>query len=187
MISVKLIDVSIEFIPITNYPGKWNDFRPHHCSLRRETKSDIYLRGLHRKRRQYEHLECIWFIDLSSPPAFVRSNLTHGSYPHPTDCNSFFVCVDGELAGEFTCSSSQLFDPVQQTCTIPEEVVCFFTCDGREGLQPHPTDCSKYIFCREGTAAIEVFDCPEPLLFDPVLLKCDLPQFVNCSTVLSGF
>jgi hypothetical protein len=120
---------------------------------------------------------------LPSSPIFDCSNLMHGSYPHPTDCSSFFVCVEGEVAGEFTCPSSQLFDPIQETCNFPEEVLCFFSCAGREGLFPHPSDCSQYIGCREGTTAIEVFDCPEPLLFDPVLLKCDLPQFVNCSSL----
>jgi hypothetical protein len=128
----------------------------------------------------------IWYIDLPSPPAFDCSNLTQGSYPHPTDCASFFICLDEELAGEFRCSSHDLFDPIQQTCNVPELVVCFFTCEGREGLFPHPSDCSKFVGCREGTSAIEVFDCPEPLLFDPVLLKCNLPQLVNCTAVLPG-
>jgi hypothetical protein len=188
MISVNLDDASTEFIPVTNYPGVSGTVFDGTTAVYVEKLNRIYIFGGYTERDgKYEDLDSIWFIDLSSPPAFDCSTLTHGSYPHPTDCNSFFICVDGELAGEFSCPPSQLFDPVQQTCTIPEEVVCFFTCDGQEGLQPHPTDCSKYIFCREGTAAIEVFDCPEPLLFDPVLLKCDLPQFVNCSTVLSGF
>jgi hypothetical protein len=115
------------------------------------------------------------------PSAFNCLGFAQGSYPHPTDCASFFICLDGELAGEFKCSSLDLFDPIHQTCNIPELVVCSFSCEGqREGLHPHPSDCSKYIVCRNST--VEVHDCPKPLLFDPIVLRCNLPQLVNCST-----
>jgi hypothetical protein len=135
----------------------------------------------------YRFLDSIWYIDLPLPPvpAFDCLGLAQGSYPHPTDCASFFVCLDGELAGDFKCSSTDLFDPIQQTCNIPELVVCFFSCEGRgEGLHPYPSDCSKYIVCRDGSSTIELQNCPEPLLFDPVLLRCNLPQLVNCSSSL---
>jgi hypothetical protein len=127
---------------------------------------------------------CINNIELPSPHSFDCSNLTQGSYPHPSDCSSFFICLDGELAGEFTCPPSQSFDPIQQTCKFTEQVLCFFTCKGRRGVLPHSTDCSKYINCRCGSPTIEVFNCPEPLLFDPVLLKCNLPQLTKCSSAL---
>jgi hypothetical protein len=129
---------------------------------------------------QVKYLEHIWYVDLAS--SFDCSNLTHGSYPHPIDCSSFFVCVDGELAGNFTCPSPLLFDPIQQTCSKPDIAQCFLSCEGKEGILPHPTDCSKFLFCTKESPTIEVFDCPDPLLFDPENLKCDLPQFVNCSS-----
>jgi hypothetical protein len=130
------------------------------------------------------YLSTIQYIDLALPPpgpAFNCSDKPQGSYPHPTNCSSFFVCVDGELAGDFICTEPLLFDPIQQTCNFPEEVLCFFTCEGKDGFFPHPNDCSKFLSCHDGSPNVEVFDCPEPLLFDPVLLKCNLPQFVDCS------
>jgi hypothetical protein len=184
MISVNMDDASTEFIPVTNYPGVNGTVFDYTTAVFVEQMNRIYIFGGYSVTNSDGH-DSIWYIDLPSPPTFDCSNLTHGSYPHPTDCSSFFVCVDGEVAGEFTCSPSQLFDPIQQTCKSPEQVQCFFTCEGQEGVLPHPSDCSKYISCRAGTSAIEVFDCPDPLLFDPVLLKCDFPQFVNCSSLLS--
>jgi hypothetical protein len=132
----------------------------------------------------YTTHDSIWYIDLSPPslPGFDCTNLTHGSYPHPTDCSSFFVCAEGELAGNFTCPLPLLFDPIQQTCTKADHAQCFLSCEGKDGLLPHPTDCSKFLFCKKGSPTIEVFDCPEPLLFDPQELKCDLPQFVTCTS-----
>jgi hypothetical protein len=97
--------------------------------------------------------DCIWYIDLPSAPipALDCSNLTQGSYPHPTDCSSFF------------------------------------TCEGRAGLHPHPSYCTKFIVCRQGQAQSNVNDCPEPLLFDPVLLKCNLSQYVDAHNFRGRF
>jgi hypothetical protein len=180
-------DASTEFIPVANFPAEKGSYLESTSAVYVDKLNRIYIFGGYTSNGFDTYHDSIWYIDLPSPPMFDCSNLTHGSYPHPTDCSSFFVCVDGEMAGEFTCPPSQLFDPIQQTCKFPEQVICFFTCSGREGVFPHPSDCSQYIGCREGTSAIEVFDCPEPLLFDPVLLKCDLPQFVNCSSFLTAF
>jgi hypothetical protein len=146
--------------------------------------SRIYIFGGYTDNGTNTNHDSIWYIELPSPPlpGFDCSNLTQGSYPHPTDCSSFFVCLDGELAGEFTCPTPLAFDPIQQACNFPEEVVCFFSCEGKEGLFPHPSECSKFLGCRGGSPYVEVFDCPEPLLFDPVLLKCNIPQLVECSS-----
>jgi hypothetical protein len=51
-------------------------------------------------------------------------------------------------------------------------------------LHSYPSDCSKYIVCREGCSEIELQDCPKPLLFDPVLLRCNIPELVYCSTAV---
>jgi hypothetical protein len=85
----------------------------------------------------YRFLDSIWYIELPSlppVPAFNCSGLRQGSYTHPTYCASFFICLNGELVGEFNCSSTDLFDPIQQTCNILELVICFFSFEGREGL-----------------------------------------------------
>jgi hypothetical protein len=182
---VNLKDASTEFIQVTNFPGVAEEkVFDATTAVYVEKLNRIYMFGGLTSSRQgyYDYYDSIWYMDLPSPP-FDCSALTQGSYPHPTDCASFFICSDGELAGEYRCTPPDLFDPIQQTCNIPEEVGCFFSCEGREGLHPHPSDCSKYLVCREGSWAIEVRDCPVPLHFDPVLLKCNLPQLVNC---LSG-
>jgi hypothetical protein len=178
-----LEDASTEFIPVINYPGANVSFFDLTGAVFVENLNRIYIFGgytLTNGSKKYH--DSTWYINLPSTPAFRCFNLTQGSYPHPTDCASFFICLDGELSGEFKCPPSQLFDPIPQTCNFPEEVVCFITCDEREGLMPHDSDCSKYVSCQGGTSAIKLFDCPEPLLFDPVLLKCNLPQLVNCTS-----
>jgi hypothetical protein len=58
--------------------------------------------------------------------------------------------------------------------------MCFFTCEGKEGLFPYPSDCSKFIGCHGGIPSVEVYSCPDGLLFDPKRLVCDLPESVNC-------
>jgi hypothetical protein len=181
-----LDDASVtEFLPVTNYPGVDGAIFENTAAVYVEKLNRIYIFGGMATTDGYpRYLDKIWYIDiLSSPPvpAFNCSNLTQGSYPHPTDCSSFFICNDGELAGEFTCPPPALFDPIQQTCSNPDKVVCFFSCVGRPGLHPYLAECSQFIVCREGSSAIEVHDCPETLLFDPVLLRCNLPQLVNCS------
>jgi hypothetical protein len=180
---VNLEHAATEFLPVANYPGDNEAVFDVTSSVYVEKLNRIYIfgGGIYRDVTYYDS---IWYIDLPSPPpaAFDCSNLTHGSYPHPTHCASFFVCVDGELAGEFACPPPLLFDPIQQTCTKADLAQCFLTCEGKDGLLPHPTDCSKFLFCTKGSPAIEVYDCPEPLLFDPDFLKCDLPEFVDCQS-----
>jgi hypothetical protein len=189
MIRVNLEDASTEFIPIINYPVENGTIFDGTTAVYVEKLNRIYIFGGYTDRGgSFVSLDSIWHMDLPSPPpAFDCLNLTHGSYPHPTDCSSFFVCVDGEIAGEFTCPPPLLFDSIQQTCTKSDLAQCFLSCEGKEGLLPHPNYCSKFLFCTKGSPTIEVFDCSEPLLFDPVLLKCDLPQFVNCSSLLTVF
>jgi hypothetical protein len=176
-------DASAEFLPVATYPAGEGSYFDGTTAVFVDKLNRIYIFGGYTFNGTNTFHDSIWYIDLpSSPvPAFDCSNLTHGSYPHPTDCSSFFVCVDGELFGEFSCPLPLAFDPIQQTCDLPEEVLCFFTCEGRAGLHPHPNDCSKFIICREGQDQFDVYGCPEPLLFDPVLLKCDHPQYVDCS------
>jgi hypothetical protein len=173
---------------VRGYPSGDGQILDSTAAVYVEKLNRIYIFGgviMTKTNGNYRFLDNIWYIELPSlppVPEFDCSGLAQGSYPHPTDCTSFFICLDGELAGEFKCSSTDLFDPIQQTCNVPEMVVCFFSCEEREGLHPHPSDCSKYIVCRDGSSTIELQDCPEPLLFDPVLLRCNLPELVNCSS-----
>jgi hypothetical protein len=131
-----LDDASTEFIPVANFPaGNGSNF-DYTTAVYVDKLNRIYIFGGTIWNGTSTYQDNIWYIDLPSTlvPAFDCSNLTQGSYPHPTDCSSFFVCRDGELAGEFSCPPPLNFDPIQQTCYLPEKVVCFFTCEGREGL-----------------------------------------------------
>jgi hypothetical protein len=137
--SVSPDDASTKFTPVTNYPGVNGTTFDATSAVYVEKINRIYIfGGSTRTCGSWRYHDSIWYIDLPSPPAFDCSNLTQGSYPHPTDCASFFICLDGELAGEFRCSSTDLFDPVQQTCNIPELIVCFFTCEGRDRFSLTP-------------------------------------------------
>jgi hypothetical protein len=179
--SVSLDDASTAFTPVTNYPGVNGTIFDWTTAVFVEKQNRIYIFGGETVRNAtWKYHDSIWYIELPSPSSFDCSKLAQGSYPHPTDCASFYICLDGELVGEFSCPPDDLFDPIQQTCNIPEVVICFFSCIGREGLYPHPGNCSKYIVCREGSPGMEVHDCPEPLHFDPTLLRCNLPELVNC-------
>jgi hypothetical protein len=178
-------EATTKFIPVTNYPVASGTVLDYTSAVYVGKLNRIYIFGGSEETNGMSfRLAGIWYVDLPSShiPAFNCSNFTKGSYPHPTDCSSFFICVEGELAGEFSCPIPLLFDPIQQTCTKAEFAQCFLSCAGKEGLAPHPTDCSKFLFCTKGSSTVEVFDCPNPLLFDSKQLKCDLPQFVNCSS-----
>jgi hypothetical protein len=175
---------STEFLPVGNFPARNESFFDLTSAVFVQKFKRIYIFGGYTYNGFNEFYDSIWYVDLPSPPfpAFDCLNLTDGSYPHPTDCSSYYVCKEGELVGEYTCQIPLFFDPIEQTCNFPEDVVCFFTCEGTAaGLHAHPSDCSKYIVCTEGQSRIDVYDCPEPLLFNPLLMKCDLPQFVECS------
>jgi hypothetical protein len=125
-----LDDASTEFLEVVNFPAG-NGYFDHTSVVYVDKLDRIYIFGGYSwYNGTYFNHDSIWYIDLPSPPIIDCSNMMHGSYPHPTDCSSFFVCVEGEVAGEFTCPPSQLFDPIQQTCNFPEEVLCFFTCAG---------------------------------------------------------
>jgi hypothetical protein len=186
MCRMNLEDPSVtEFLPVANYPGGNGAILHNTAAVYVEILNRIYIFGGWTLTNDgYRYEDRIWYIDLPSPPppvpAFDCLGLVQGSYPHPTDCSSFFICLDGEMAGEFKCSSPDLFDPIQQTCNITELVICFFSCEEQgEGLHPYPSDCSKYIVCREESSEIRLQDCPKPLL-----LRCYIPELVNCSTAV---
>jgi len=102
-----------------------------------------------------------------------------GSYPHPYDCSLFINCYHEEMT-VFACPPPLLFDPDLATCNAPGLVDCGLTCtDKPDGPHPHPHDCSLFIVCFAGE--LDIYKCPDPLLFDPVVKTCRHPEFVDCS------
>jgi hypothetical protein len=88
-----LDDASTEFTPVSNFPGVNGTFDVT-STVYVEKLNRVYIFGGWTGSRTNEagiSQENIWFIDLPSPPSFDCSNFTHGSYPHPTDCSSFFI------------------------------------------------------------------------------------------------
>jgi hypothetical protein len=101
MFSVNLDDATTEFTPVTNYPG--TNGTPFDETVYVDKMNRIYFFGGRTETNGTIKFEdSIWFMELPSPPAFDCSNLTHGSYPHPTDCCSFFICMEGERCSSLT-------------------------------------------------------------------------------------
>jgi hypothetical protein len=119
-------DASIEFLPVANFPAVEKSGFDYTSAVYVDKLNRIYMFGGYTYNGTQILHDSIWYIDLPSPPvpAFDCSNLTHGSFPHPTECSSFYVCVDGELPGEFSCPPTLLFDPVLLKCRLPELVEC---------------------------------------------------------------
>lgn len=69
-------------------------------------------------------------------------------------------------------SASQNVPPVSHSFEDPK-------CDpNMVGLQPHPTDCSKFLNCANGITNIQ--NCGPGTVFNPASKVCDFPYNVNC-------
>jgi hypothetical protein len=184
------------FIPVNNFPSLDTSFWGT-SSVYVEKLSRIYIFGGYTDDDGY--LNGIWWVDLdplnpvtttviptttptattpTEPPLFDCSSKPDGMYPHPINCNMFFGCHFGEVV-EYECPEPLLFDPIHLTCNIPSLVECDINCSGlSDGVHPHPRDCSKFLGCVGGL--VSVYSCPEDLLFDPIDLKCNFPELVDC-------
>ncbi|XP_021960144.1 uncharacterized protein LOC110856009 isoform X2 [Folsomia candida] len=105
--------------------------------------------------------------------------LYFGWHPHPYDCAMYIGCqANGDML-LLRCPEPLLFDPGAITCRPPQQVNCATTCVGKpNGVHPHPQDCSLFITCVNEELAVS--GCQIPLLFDPALLQCNLPESVTC-------
>jgi len=101
-----------------------------------------------------------------------------GMYPHPADCAQFVGCRNGQ-ATFYKCPEPLLFDPIMETCNLPEETNCRIHCiDTPDGLHSHPYYCDYFMICNSG--GLEVYRCPPPLLFHKDRLQCTFPEDVTC-------
>ena len=116
-----------------------------------------------------------------NPDLFDCTTQPDGIHPHPTDCSKYIGCSFRETY-VFDCPLPLLFDPVGLRCNFPHLVECNLSCsDKPDGVYSHPHDCSLYVICYDGS--MEVFKCPQPLLFDPIRLDCNHPHLVVCDIV----
>ncbi|XP_023161208.2 uncharacterized protein LOC111592952 isoform X2 [Drosophila hydei] len=125
---------------------------------------------------------------VACPPHF------RGLKPYEHDCHRFINCADGRPVIQ-TCGPGTAFNAVVQTCDHQTQVSCEGQfgrsarlqerplqprCDpGFSGLQPHPTDCTKFLNCANGQTFIQ--NCGPGTAFSPSKLVCDYKHKVNCA------
>lgn len=57
------------------------------------------------------------------PKTDVRGQVvTHPRYPHPTDCQKFYVCLNGEDPRDLGCQLGEVYNDVTEMCDAPENV-----------------------------------------------------------------
>ncbi|XP_013098825.1 protein obstructor-E [Stomoxys calcitrans] len=48
--------------------------------------------------------------------------ITHPRYPHPTDCQKFYVCLNGEDPRDLGCQTGEVYNDETEMCDAPENV-----------------------------------------------------------------
>ncbi|KAH8326784.1 protein obstructor-E [Drosophila kikkawai] len=48
--------------------------------------------------------------------------VTHPKYPHPTDCQKFYVCLNGEDPRDLGCQLGEVYNDATEMCDAPENV-----------------------------------------------------------------
>ncbi|XP_030239469.1 uncharacterized protein LOC108651696 isoform X1 [Drosophila navojoa] len=116
-----------------------------------------------------------------------------GLKPYEHDCHRFINCAEGRPVIQ-TCGPGTAFNALIQTCDHQSQVSCEGQpgrssrllerpseprCEpGFRGLQPHPSDCTKFLNCDNGQTFIQ--SCGPGTAFSPTQLVCDYKYKVNC-------
>jgi len=100
-------------------------------------------------------------------------------FPDPENCAYYYHCLFRQPVQE-PCPLNMLFDPIAKSCNYKEYVSCYsdISCPQKEGLFPHPADCSKYVNCFDFRPYIQ--SCPGGLWFDVTTGGCDAASNVAC-------
>jgi hypothetical protein len=48
--------------------------------------------------------------------------VAHPKFPHPEDCQRFYVCLNGVQPRELGCSVGEVYNEEEQKCDAPENV-----------------------------------------------------------------
>lgn len=48
--------------------------------------------------------------------------MIHPKYPHPTDCQRFYVCLNGMEPRDLGCTVGEVYNEDLQKCDAPENV-----------------------------------------------------------------
>ncbi|CAG7822910.1 unnamed protein product, partial [Allacma fusca] len=178
----------------------------HHHGAIPGTKRDLglYLPGIAfcfgRLDGEYRYPEdCGKFYHCSNELTYLKDcpSILHFSeitrrceWPHEANCTGGSIPIPSTTAIPTTSTTTVPTRPV----TSPFETTQSsenFTCEDKEcGRYPDPGDCSAYYICGENKTHVGHKQCPDGLLFNPIILDCDLPENVNCngtSSTTPGF
>jgi len=126
------------------------------------------------------------------------------TYPSENDCEQYYKCYDNNRELQF-CAPGTHWNQTNQRCERPEDANCELAtepptdepptdaptdptdppfeieCEPAEEpfLLPHPFICQNYFLC-VNTAAYER-RCLDGLLFDALLLGCNIPEAATCA------
>ncbi|CAF1232884.1 unnamed protein product [Adineta ricciae] len=115
-----------------------------------------------------------------------------GSYPNEEYCNVYHVCESGSDSIR-QCPNQLFWDNEQQKCEWSNKVHCsgrtlvalsmesnLFCMEKSDGYYIDPQYCNVYHQCM---ADIDVkLQCPERLVFNETLKRCDWPETTNCKS-----
>lgn len=48
--------------------------------------------------------------------------ILHPKYPHPTDCQKFYLCLNGMERRQLACDDGEVYNETSQQCDAPENV-----------------------------------------------------------------
>uniref|UniRef100_A0A182RWK8 Chitin-binding type-2 domain-containing protein n=1 Tax=Anopheles funestus TaxID=62324 RepID=A0A182RWK8_ANOFN len=106
-------------------------------------------------------------------------------FPNPTNCSQYIICY-GLVPIEQSCTNGLLFNPQLNTCDIPGNVICGYSCPAEDDPynpvwlpDSRLEDCSRHYLCFQGNPL--QFYCYNNLYFDIVSRTCTYPQYSACS------
>ncbi|GFR31106.1 hypothetical protein TNCT_174501 [Trichonephila clavata] len=102
----------------------------------------------------------------------------NGMYPNPTDCATFFNCVDGQAIA-MSCAPGLLFDPETKMCNFANQVKCKNECRGPNGMFPSQHRCDEFVLCTNNKPKVQ--RCKKGLYFDANLQVCNYKDQVLCT------
>ncbi|GFS89374.1 hypothetical protein NPIL_37111 [Nephila pilipes] len=102
----------------------------------------------------------------------------NGMYPNPTDCATFYNCVDGQAIA-MSCAPGLLFDPETKMCNFAAQVKCKNECRGPNGMFPSQHRCDEFVLCTNNKPKVQ--RCKKGLYFDANLQVCNYKDQVLCN------
>uniref|UniRef100_A0A182K4V3 Chitin-binding type-2 domain-containing protein n=1 Tax=Anopheles christyi TaxID=43041 RepID=A0A182K4V3_9DIPT len=159
----RCVEGVVQTVPCPN--GHYFDTKTQSCQFEQSVES--------------VHLEvALQFEELCNNPDVVQI------FPNPTNCTQYVICY-GTVPIVQTCSNGLLFNPLLNTCDVPGNVVCGYSCPNEDDpFNPvwlpdaRLEDCSRHYLCFKGEPL--QFYCYNNLYFDIETRTCTYPQYSAC-------